>query len=81
MVLELTVRRNDGTGIPNSPIDGIRVLAALPRHWQTYLRQAGGDIVVHVHTDESERVGDEVRKLFAGPENDEWVLVACRPLP
>ncbi|MEO3867476.1 hypothetical protein ABGB18_01455 [Nonomuraea sp. B12E4] len=81
MGLELTIRRNDGTGIPNSPIDGIRVLAALPGHWRTYLRQAIGDIIVHVHADRSEHIDNEVQELFADPANQEWVLVACRPLP
>lgn len=57
------------------------MLAALPGHWQTYLRQASGDIIVHVHTDEAEHISDEVEELFTDPENHEWVLVACRPLP
>lgn len=81
MVIELIVRRTDGTKIPHSPIDGIRVLAAMPGHWRTHLRQAIGDIVVHVQTDQAENIGNEVKELFEDPENHEWVLVACRTLP
>ncbi|MCG5216075.1 hypothetical protein [Streptosporangium sp. KLBMP 9127] len=84
MLIQLTMRRIDGLPIPNSPVDGIRILALLPSRWHKDVSQATGDIVIRVRTDEdttSAQVRAEVTEILTAPEVDHWELVTCQPLP
>jgi hypothetical protein len=67
----------------NSPVDGIRILALLPRRWRKDLRQATGDIVIRVQTDEEitdAQIRDQVVDILTNPEISHWELVTCQPL-
>ncbi|MFC6081806.1 hypothetical protein [Sphaerisporangium aureirubrum] len=83
MLFELTLRRHQDGGAVHSPIDGIRILALLPGRWRKDLRQATGDIVIRVQTDEdltSTEVRAEVKAVLTNPEISHWELVACHTL-
>ncbi|MBB6472672.1 hypothetical protein [Sphaerisporangium rubeum] len=83
MLFELTLRRTvDGGGV-QSPIDGIRILALLPPRWRKDLKQATGDIVIRVNTDEdltNSEVRAKVINVLANPEVSHWRLVSCHTL-
>ncbi|HEX4817135.1 MAG TPA: hypothetical protein VFV66_30710 [Nonomuraea sp.] len=84
MLIQLTMRRVGGLPIPGSPIDGIRILALLPRNWAKDLSQATGDIVIRVRPDEpttSAQVRDRVAEILTNPEVSHWELVTCHTLP
>ncbi|MBG0829076.1 hypothetical protein HS041_14990 [Planomonospora sp. ID67723] len=84
MLIQLTMRRTSGVPIPNSPIDGIRIMALLPSRWHKDLTQATGDIVIRVRTDDDTTSADvraEVSEILTNPEVDHWELVVCRTLP
>ncbi|MEO3813659.1 hypothetical protein ABGB17_32080 [Sphaerisporangium sp. B11E5] len=83
MLFELTLRRTEVGATVQSPIDGIRILALLPPRWRKDLKQATGDIVIRVHTDEdltSAEVRAEVAAVLANPEVSHWRLVTCHTL-
>lgn len=83
MLVELTMRRVPG-GIPiNSPVDGIRIMALLPRGWEKDLRQSIGEIVIRVNTDEELTDVDiraRVAEILTNPEVSGWRVVACHTL-
>ncbi|MGV9779609.1 hypothetical protein, partial [Streptosporangium sp. NPDC003464] len=67
----------------NSPVDGIRILALLPEKWRKDLRQATGDVVIRVHTDErvtSAQIRAEVIEALTDPAISHWELAACQTL-
>jgi hypothetical protein len=84
MLFELTLRQTatrQSTG--NSPVDGIRILALLPGRWRKDLRQATGDIVIRVYTDDTvtnAQISAEVRAILTNPEVSHWELVTCHTL-
>ncbi|OPG14613.1 hypothetical protein [Microbispora sp. GKU 823] len=83
MVYQLTMRRSAPWSAPTSPVDGIRVLALLPRRWQKDLSQVAGEIVIRISAGEeatSEDVHAEVERALASSEVSHLELVACRPL-
>jgi hypothetical protein len=84
MLVQLTIRRSHGLPMPASPVDGIRILALLPRDWHKDLSQAAGDIVIRVATDDgttSAQVRAEVVTALANPEVGDWELTTCHTLP
>ncbi|MEV4101415.1 hypothetical protein AB0J42_14255 [Nonomuraea sp. NPDC049649] len=84
MLIQLTMRQVDGLPIPGSPVDGIRIMALLPRTWEKDLTQASGDIVIRVCPDEPTtcaRVREQVTEILTNPEVDRWELVSCHTLP
>ncbi|WP_198166951.1 hypothetical protein [Microbispora sp. ATCC PTA-5024] len=83
MLVQLTMRRTAGHAPPNSPIDGIRIMALLPRRWRADLTQATGDIIIRVQTDEDvtgAEIGAEMAEILTNPEVSHWRLAACRTL-
>jgi hypothetical protein len=84
MLIELRIRRAAGEPLPNSPVDGIRILALLPKQWRKDLRNVTGDIAIRVHTDEettNAQVRAEVTEILTNPEVSDWELVTCKTLP
>jgi hypothetical protein len=80
MLVELTLRRKPPRLTNNSPIDGIRILALLPREWLMDLRQATGDVVIRVYTEgsaSSAEIRSEVARALTDPSVCHWHLVAC----
>ncbi|WP_433241137.1 hypothetical protein ACQPYK_35720 [Streptosporangium sp. CA-135522] len=64
-------------------MDGIRILALLPERWRKDLRQATGDVVIRVHTDEdvtSAQIRAEVVEALADPAISHWELATCHTL-
>ncbi|MEV7966109.1 hypothetical protein AB0O34_09005 [Sphaerisporangium sp. NPDC088356] len=83
MLVELTIRRTAGEPLPNSPVDGIRILALLPKEWRKDLKNVTGDIAIRVHTDEeitSAQIRAEVTAILTNPEVSDWELVNCHAL-
>ncbi|MET8144111.1 hypothetical protein ABZU32_27715 [Sphaerisporangium sp. NPDC005288] len=83
MLVELTIRRTAGDPLPNSPVDGIRILALLPRKWRKDLKNVTGDIAIRVQTDEETtdaQIRAEVTQILTNPEVSDWELVTCRTL-
>ncbi|MEN3539909.1 hypothetical protein AAH991_32700 [Microbispora sp. ZYX-F-249] len=83
MLYQLTMRRSAPWSAPTSPVDGIRVLALLPRQWQKDLSQVAGEIVIRIRAGEettSEEVHAEVERALASSELSHLELVACRPV-
>lgn len=83
MLVQLTMRRAAGESFVNSPVDGIRILALLPRKWRKDLRQSAGDIVIRVQTDEDvtgAEISAEVTRILTNPEVSHWRLVTCHTL-
>ena len=83
MLYQLTMRRSALGPATGSPVDGIRVLALLPRQWQKDLSQASGEIVIRIRPGEkttSEEIHAEVTRALASSEVSHLELVACRPL-
>jgi hypothetical protein len=83
MLVELRIRRTAGEALPNSPVDGIRILALLPRRWRKDLRQVTGDIAIRVHTDDHvtpAQIRAEVVAVLTNPEVSDWELVTCNAL-
>ncbi|MFF5207105.1 hypothetical protein [Streptosporangium sp. NPDC000396] len=83
MLVELMMRRATGERAGNSPVDGIRILALLPRRWRKDLRQATGEIVIRVHTDEcmtNAQIRAEVTEILTDPAVNDWELVTCHTL-
>ncbi|MDP9866431.1 MULTISPECIES: hypothetical protein [Streptosporangium] len=83
MLVELTMRRSGGDPSNNSPVDGIRILALLPEKWRKDLRQATGEIVIRIHTDEettSEQICAKVIEILADPAVNHWKLATCHIL-
>ncbi|MFF0310068.1 hypothetical protein ACFYSC_21775 [Streptosporangium sp. NPDC004379] len=80
MLVQLTMRHIDGRPIPNSPVDGIRILALLPEKWHKDLRQATGDIVIRIRAEEeatSAQIRAEVTRILTRPEVSHLELVTC----
>ncbi|MEU8268800.1 hypothetical protein AB0B89_16705 [Sphaerisporangium sp. NPDC049002] len=83
MLVELRIRRTAGEPSPNSPVDGIRILALLPKEWRKDLKNVTGDIAIRVHTDEeisSAQIRAEVTAILTNPEVSDWELVTCHAL-
>ncbi|WP_207621003.1 hypothetical protein [Streptosporangium minutum] len=83
MLVELTMRRTGGEPSGNSPIDGIRILALLPEKWRKDLKQATGEIVIRVQTDEditSEQICVRVVAILTDPTVSHWKLATCHAL-
>ncbi|MCW2877909.1 MAG: hypothetical protein JWQ95_2009 [Sphaerisporangium sp.] len=83
MLVELTIRRTAGEPSPNSPVDGIRILALLPKQWRKDLRHVTGEIAIRVQTDEKitdAQIRAEVTSILTNPEVSDWELVTCHPL-
>ncbi|WP_239137004.1 hypothetical protein [Sphaerisporangium rufum] len=64
-------------------MDGIRILAMLPRQWRKDLKNVTGDIAIRVNAGAgvtSAQIRDQVTAILAGPEVSDWELVTCRTL-
>ncbi|RCG24020.1 hypothetical protein DQ384_33760 [Sphaerisporangium album] len=83
MLVEVTMHSAGLGPAANSPIDGIRILALLPEQWRKDLRQANGEIVIRVETDDditSAQVHAMVTEALSDPAVSHWRLRACRPV-
>ena len=83
MLVELTIRRTAGEPSPNSPVDGIRIIALLPSRWRKDLGNVVGDIAIRIQTDErvtGDQIREEVAAILTDPEAGDWELVRCRTL-
>lgn len=83
MLVELTMRRTAGEPAGDSPVDGIRILALLPERWRKDLRQATGDVVIRVHTDEDvtgAQIRAEAVEALTDPAISHWELADCHVL-
>ncbi|WP_214410616.1 hypothetical protein [Sphaerisporangium fuscum] len=83
MLVELTIRRTAGEPSPNSPVDGIRILALLPTQWRKDLKNVTGDIAIRIQTDENitkDQIRAEVNAVLTNPEVSDWELVNCHTL-
>ncbi|MDX6741603.1 hypothetical protein [Actinocorallia sp. A-T 12471] len=83
MFMEVTLRR-----VPpdpnNSPVDGIRILAMLPRHWRTGLRRESGDVIIEVRLDASataRAIRREISRAIADPSVGDWEPAGSRFVP
>ncbi|MEU8271210.1 hypothetical protein AB0B89_29135 [Sphaerisporangium sp. NPDC049002] len=79
----MTMRRAGGNTAPNSPVDGIRILALLPRHWHKDLRHVLGHIAIRVHIDEDTtdtRIRAQVAAILTHPEAGDWELATLHTL-
>lgn len=79
MLVELTMRRKPPR-LDNSPLDGIRILALLPKEWIKDLKQAAGDIVIRVYAGDgttSAQVRAAADQALADPSVSHWELVSC----
>jgi hypothetical protein len=77
------MRQAAGERPVNSPVDGIRIMALLPQEWRKDLRNATGDVIIRVHTEEETTdvaIGAQVSRILAGSEVAHWELVACQVL-
>ncbi|GII89223.1 hypothetical protein Ssi03_72130 [Sphaerisporangium siamense] len=84
MLVELTMHSAGLGPAPNSPIDGIRILALLPEEWRKDLRQANGEIVIRVETGDditSTEISARVKEALTDPTVSHWRLYACDPVP
>ncbi|GII88182.1 hypothetical protein Ssi03_61720 [Sphaerisporangium siamense] len=83
MLVELTLRRVAGEPSPNSPVDGIRILALLPRRWHKDLRHVTDEIAIRVQTDDhvtAAQIRDQVAEILTNPEVSDWAVLACEPV-
>jgi adenylosuccinate synthase len=82
MLVQLTIRRATSMPMWESPLDGIRVLALLPRQWRKDLKKVNDGIVVQVqvHGVTPEEIHAEVTTALADSEIGPWELVACAVL-
>ncbi|MFC4586744.1 hypothetical protein [Sphaerisporangium corydalis] len=83
MLVELTIRRAAGEPSPNSPVDGIRIMALLPARWRKDLKHVTGEIAIRVHTGEDEttaQIRAEVTAILTNPEVSDWELITCHTL-
>jgi hypothetical protein len=80
MLVELTMRRKSPCLSNNSPIDGIRILALLPKEWSKDLTQVDGDVIVRVHAEgiaSGREIYSEAVRVLDDPAISHWSLVAC----
>ncbi|MCW2880414.1 MAG: hypothetical protein JWQ95_4514 [Sphaerisporangium sp.] len=83
MLVELTMHTTPPHPSGNSPIDGIRILALLPEQWRKDLRQANGEIVIRVDTDDattSAEIQETVIAALADTAINHWRLQTCNPV-
>ncbi|MFC4586001.1 hypothetical protein [Sphaerisporangium corydalis] len=82
MLVVLTLRRDPRHPSDDSPVDGKRLLAQLPRQWDKELRQGVGFIAIRIHTEESvtAQIRAQVVDTIANPELSPWRLVSCETL-
>ncbi|MFC4057218.1 hypothetical protein ACFOWE_02865 [Planomonospora corallina] len=82
MVAELKFRYIGSDFLINSPIAGIRIMAALPQHWSKDLRHSPGEVVLLVGTDaDIDNIHARTIAALTRPENADWELVTCRDMP
>ncbi|GAA3841761.1 hypothetical protein GCM10022226_75330 [Sphaerisporangium flaviroseum] len=84
MLVELTMHTTPPHLSGKSPIDGIRILALLPDHWRKNLRQANGEIIIRVETDDditTTQIQETVTEVLTDPAISHWRLRACHTLP
>ncbi|GAA3804008.1 hypothetical protein GCM10022226_24760 [Sphaerisporangium flaviroseum] len=80
MLVVLTMRRIIGHPSGDSPVDGRRMLALLPRHWRKDLREGGGHIAIRIDTDDNTttaQIRAQVVATLTNPEISRWRLVSC----
>jgi hypothetical protein len=80
MLVVLTMRRIIEQPSSDSPVDGRRMLALLPRHWRKDFREGGGHIAIRIHTDENTttaQIRAQVMATLTNPEISRWRLVTC----
>jgi hypothetical protein len=79
MMVELTVRRGVSPMVPESPIEGIRVMALFPRQWRRDFRHVDGDIVVRleVYDASDAEIRRAVSAALTDPEIGQCQLVSC----
>ncbi|MEU9886216.1 hypothetical protein [Sphaerisporangium sp. NPDC051011] len=83
MLVVLTMRRAAGRPSEVSAVDGIRILALLPRQWRKDLTQAAGYIAIRIQTDEdvtAAQIRAQVTAILANPELGPWELLSCETL-
>ncbi|WP_214414859.1 hypothetical protein [Sphaerisporangium fuscum] len=83
MFAELTMRRTSPLTPDSARVDGVRILALLPRRWSRHLRQAGEQIVIRVDTDDestSAQLRATVSATLTHPSLHHWHLTTCHPL-
>ncbi|MFC0865701.1 hypothetical protein ACFHYQ_25725 [Sphaerimonospora cavernae] len=83
MLVELTMRRAAGETPTDSPVDGVRIMALLPRRWHKDLLRARGEIIIRVHSDEETSEADiraRVTEILNSPEVSGWRLATCHTL-
>ncbi|GIH75502.1 hypothetical protein [Planobispora longispora] len=82
MVAELKFRYTGGDSLTNSPIAGIRIMAALPSNWTKDLAHSIGEVVLLVRADtDINHIHSQTITALKRPENAGWELVACRDMP
>ncbi|GII63938.1 hypothetical protein Skr01_40230 [Sphaerisporangium krabiense] len=81
MLVVLTMRRARPSC--SSTVEGIRILALLPRQWRKDLTQAVGYIAIRIQTDEevtAAQIRAQVAAILANPEIGHWELLTCETL-
>lgn len=84
MAARLTISRTHTPVHGNSPIDGIRILAALPAEWHKNLSHDSGDIVITIRMGrdlEMKEILDRLTPVLSDPAHRHLRLVACDTEP
>jgi hypothetical protein len=83
MLVVLTMRRVERQPSDDSPVDGVRMLALLPRQWHKEFKQAAGYIAIRIRADEetsTAQIRAQVVAILTNPEVSRWRLVSFETL-